>query len=281
MDDLLKYIYLSTNVEYKDLGLDIKSPIFVGNYDGHKIKFIVNIKTTSFENIIQKIDESTNIIKTYENDKFYKFNVDEIEICITYPASLEDIGREHPNKDKKNKLLETYDDYKNNIYPVITHKNINWIKNILDGKVENEHLIYNDNKFVLLPDLKWIMDSDKKRNINNMYCLAIVRDYNLKSIRELNNSHLDLLKHIYKESCTVIQKIYGIENKYLRAYVHYHPSFWHLHIHFNLLKNKLGGAIIDYAIPLHDIITNISIKNDYYQTVSLEIIEKYYKKNEI
>jgi len=24
MDDLLKYIYLSTNVEYKDLGLDIK-----------------------------------------------------------------------------------------------------------------------------------------------------------------------------------------------------------------------------------------------------------------
>ena len=36
----------------------------------------------------------------------------------------------------------------------------------------------------------------------------------------------------------IIKEKYGFTHNDIRAYIHYHPSFWHLHIHFNLVKNQ-------------------------------------------
>ena len=45
--------------------------------------------------------------------------------------------------------------------------------------------------FVLLPDLKW----DQKQ-LENLYLVAICHVHGIKSLRDLNKSHLPLLKNI-------------------------------------------------------------------------------------
>jgi hypothetical protein len=45
--------------------------------------------------------------------------------------------------------------------------------------------------FVLLPDLKW-----NQTDPDNLYCLAIVRDRRLRSIRDLRGEHLAVLQNV-------------------------------------------------------------------------------------
>lgn len=67
--------------------------------------------------------------------------------------------------------------------------------NILEKKAEVERVVFEDMDpvigFVLLPDLKW----DQKQ-LENMYLVAICHAHGIKSLRDLNRSHLSLLKNI-------------------------------------------------------------------------------------
>lgn len=78
-----------------------------------------------------------------------------------------------------------------------------WVYNILDRKSETERVVYENTHssegFVLLPDLKW----DGKQ-IETLYLLAICNDRNIKSIRDLNEQHLPLLKNILVEGSVSI-----------------------------------------------------------------------------
>ena len=47
------------------------------------------------------------------------------------------------------------------------------------------------NGFVLLPDIKW----DQKQ-LENLYLVAICHKHGIKSLRDLDRSHLPLLKNI-------------------------------------------------------------------------------------
>ena len=67
--------------------------------------------------------------------------------------------------------------------------------NILEKKAETERIVFEDadadTGFVLLPDMKW----DQKQ-LENMYLVAICHKRALKSLRDLDGSHLPLLKNI-------------------------------------------------------------------------------------
>ena len=67
--------------------------------------------------------------------------------------------------------------------------------NILEKKAEVERIVFEDSNpetgFVLLPDLKW----DQKQ-LENMYLIVICHAHGIKSLRDLNRSHLPLLKNI-------------------------------------------------------------------------------------
>ncbi len=67
--------------------------------------------------------------------------------------------------------------------------------NILEGRSEVERIVCNDEDpetgFVLLPDLKW-----DQKEVENLYMLAIVRKRGLLSLRELNATHLPLLRNV-------------------------------------------------------------------------------------
>ena len=72
---------------------------------------------------------------------------------------------------------------------------LQWVYNILEKKAEAERVVFEDpdpvTGFVLLPDLKW----DQKQ-LENLYLVAICHAHGIKSLRDLNKSHLPLLKNI-------------------------------------------------------------------------------------
>lgn len=71
-----------------------------------------------------------------------------------------------------------------------------WVFNILEKKKESERIVFEDahseTGFILLPDMKW-----NSEQIEDLYLVAIVHKHGIKSLRDLNESHLPLLKNIY------------------------------------------------------------------------------------
>jgi m7GpppX diphosphatase len=67
---------------------------------------------------------------------------------------------------------------------------------------------------------------------------------------------------------------FGVAPTSLRLYVHYLPSFYHLHVHIVHMNHipPEDGVHIGHAILLDDIIDNLEIQSDWYQKVSLSVI---------
>jgi hypothetical protein len=63
-----------------------------------------------------------------------------------------------------------------------------------------------------------------------------------------------------------------LSSKKIRAYVNYPAGIFHLKVHFTTLGALANGSDIERIHLLQDIIDNIQLKNDYYQTKTL-----YYK----
>ena len=138
-------------------------------------------------------------------------------------------------------------------------KQIQWLLNILNGKSEQDTIIYKNedpsNGFVLLPNMYWRSGNTNKPDLNSLHCLAIVNTFGLKSIRDLTGTHLTLLRNIKKEGTKAIVEKYGVAENQLRIYFHYLPSFYHLHVHFaHINNNMMSGCNIERAIFLDDVI---------------------------
>jgi m7GpppX diphosphatase len=73
---------------------------------------------------------------------------------------------------------------------------LKWVYNILDHTAEAERIVFEDpdpkTGFTLVPDFKW------KGDVENLYLLAIVRNRDIKSLRDLKSEHIPLLENILK-----------------------------------------------------------------------------------
>lgn len=117
---------------------------------------------------------------------------------------------------------------------------LQWVYNILDHKKETDRIIFEDTckalGFILLPDLKW-----DGKTVETFYAIAIVHRLHLKSLRALTAEHLPLLRNIQRKGVEAIRNKYGLDETQLRIYLHYQPSFYHLHVHFTYVKHEAPG----------------------------------------
>lgn len=143
--------------------------------------------------------------------------------------------------------------------------------NILEHKQETDRIVFEDecrtNGFIILPDLKW-----DGKTLETLYLIAIVHRHSLKSLRDLNETHLPLLKNIRDKGISIIQEKYGVERSQLRIYLHYQPSFYHLHVHFTYLKYEAPGIRCERSHLLDTVIDNIELMPDYYQRATLSFV---------
>ena len=95
---------------------------------------------------------------------------------------------------------------------------------ILNGTKESERVIYNDKDpetgFVAVVDSKWKthpnceeIPKNEWKNVpgiqESCYILVLVRDCNLKSIRDLTSKHIPMLENIFKQTMNAIYECYG------------------------------------------------------------------------
>ena len=50
----------------------------------------------------------------------------------------------------------------------------------------------------------------------------------------------------------------------MRFYIHYHPSYYHLHVHITHVKYDAPGCQVGRAILLDDVIDNLEVFDDEY-----------------
>lgn len=160
---------------------------------------------------------------------------------------------------KKKIMSETYEQYILKLNMLDKQKS-KWIYNIIDGKSEQEKIIYVDDKFILMPTYFW-----NEEDLCKMHLLAIVKNTKLKSLRDLRSQDVPLLEHILLVSRGIIKNKYNIEQNVLKIYIHYPPSAWLFHIHFEMMINTETTSSVEYSHEISQVIFNLKLCSEYYK----------------
>ncbi|KAB0792467.1 hypothetical protein PPYR_14426 [Photinus pyralis] len=231
---------------------------------------------TNFNGDSEFFTEKSSLKQIFHNDIYgnYEFlpklELNSIGATIIHPATEKHI--------KKYSIQNVYlvDEtpalYEEVTLPHITEEqfDLQWVYNILDHKSEADRIVFEDpddtDGFILIPDLKW----DGK--LESLYLLGLVRVHGLKSLRDLTAAHLPLLRNLKESGTKAICEKYGLTAAQLRIYLHYQPSFYHLHVHFTNLNHDAPGTKTEKSHLLSNVISNIELVPDYYQRATLPFI---------
>lgn len=201
---------------------------------------------------------------------FWLYVVLELKVNTIYPAT-----DAHVKKYSRQEFVtfnETPEMYSEVTLPYLSSQkfSVDWVYNILEGKKEADRVDFKDedpkNGFLLARDLKW------NGQVESLHMTAIVFDRSIKSLRDLDATHLPLLENIRKNSFATIKSKYGLDETKIRAYLHYQPSYYHLHVHFTNLSFDTPGIHCDRGHILSSVINNIQLVPDYYQKATIPFV---------
>ena len=65
---------------------------------------------------------------------------------------------------------------------------------------------------------------------------------------------------------------YGIPKSCLRMFLHYVPSYFHLHVHFTHIGYDAPGIVAGRAHLLDDVIDNLDLFDDFYQRKTMTYV---------
>ncbi|KAH3819118.1 m7GpppX diphosphatase-like [Dreissena polymorpha] len=237
---------------------------------------VVLLEKTAFDasHLGNYLSELTTLNNTLKNDIYGTYDA--------FPPLIENAIRAtviHPATEKHIKkytdqpcyvVHETPELYTNITLPLIISKqfSIQWVYNILGKKKEADRIVFEDpdpeQGFVLLPDMKWDC-----KDTRSLYLVAIVHKHEVKSLRDLTADSLPLLNNILHKGLDAIKERFGVPSSQVHVYLHYQPSYYHLHVHFAHVQCEAPGMGADRAHMLIDVIDNIQIASNFYQRKTL------------
>jgi m7GpppX diphosphatase len=177
-------------------------------------------------------------------------------------------------------ITETAELYQQVVLPyiqsVVESGSLSWIDNVISGKKEVERLLLDTDDYILNVDTKWRSHPDPKtvpreewkndtKAVQDLYCLAIVKESGVASLRDLRARHIPMLRDILMQCPMTLEDVYGIHSDQLRIFIHYHPQFYHLHVHFTRLENEIGCQV-ERGHLISDIIQNLELDDEFYCT---------------
>lgn len=204
---------------------------------------------------------------------------------VVAPAGAGDIAKAQPPRLVV--VAETPALYARVVAPMIARlpaSETAWIANIIDpppaaeagdaattAKVGEEVLFENEHA-VLLRDTKWPAGSTDAREL---YCLLIVKRVHahLRSVRDLRGGDADWLAATVRACEAHIRARFGVAPAQCRAFFHYPPSFYHLHIHFVHVDSPTNGpsTFAGRALLVRDVVQNLRVDPDYYRHATLTV----------
>lgn len=160
-------------------------------------------------------------------------------------------------------VMETPQIYKDYIQPYMQQKReegrLNWVFNILEGRTEQEDVIYRDkgsdsdnDAFLMLPDLNW-----DRKTVSSLHLLALVERRDIWSLRDLKKKHIPWLRYLRQRLIEATVKTYSgrIDEDQLKLYVHYQPTYYHFHVHIvNVMLEAGQTQAVGKAFGLENII---------------------------
>ncbi|XP_014668403.1 PREDICTED: m7GpppX diphosphatase-like [Priapulus caudatus] len=256
-----------------------KAAFIHGRFEGRDEDAVVIVEKTPFsaETIQQVLSSDTTLTTHHINDIYGTYSgypkpeLNDIKATIIFPATEKHIIKY--TDQPIHAINETGDDYKIVTLPYLKKQDfhIQWVYNILEKKAETERVLFEDPDpkigFVLLPDMKW-----DKKHMENMYMLAICHRRDVLSLRDLTEEHLPMLRNILSKGLNAIKEAYGVNEDQVKIYLHYQPSYYHLHVHFTHLKFNAPGSSVGKAYLLTDVIDNIVLMSNYYQGKTLTFV---------
>ncbi|KAL3852857.1 hypothetical protein ACJMK2_016466 [Sinanodonta woodiana] len=262
-----------------------KSLFVLGQFEGSDDKAVVLLEKMPFssERATHYVCSDTSLKETLKNDIYGTYDAfipvqeNAVKATVIYPATEKHITKY--TDQERFVVTETAELYKNITLPYLEEKefSVQWVYNILEKKKESERIVFEDpdpeTGFILLPDMKW-----DRKNINTLYLQAIVHKHGIKSLRDLNGTHLPLLRNILENGSAAIKEKFDVPRSKLNIFFHYLPSYNHLHVHFMHVNNETHG----FSHLLTDVIQNIELKEDYYQwktlTYAIREMDELYKR---
>jgi m7GpppX diphosphatase len=217
------------------------------------------------------VEGDTNALAcVHRNDKFSRHDgaaSTAVSLTVVSPANEVDIGKY--SEQRSFVVRETAALYGKATRPFVDAlppKQIAWVYAILDGEAEMDRLIYEDEHCKLVPDTKW-----DRADLKSLYVLAVLKDRSLRSVRDLRGEHVGPLCKLRDGILACLQDKYGVERGQVRAYFHYLPSFWHAHIHVNVLgcPNICAGLSAGKAILLDDVIDWLERDPTHFETAAI------------
>ncbi|KAF9933208.1 hypothetical protein FBU30_006149 [Linnemannia zychae] len=234
--------------------------------------------TQSAENdITRRISE---LLPTGNNDIYHWWNAillegkshePDLKMTVIAPATEAHISKY--SRQERKMITETSEIYQKAVLPWIESQpksRIQWVYNILDGHKEQENILLRDNDpnvgFIVLPDSKW-----DKRTLSSLYLLAISMRSDILSLRDLKSEHLPMLKNLRDKVAAMVPiQFNGVASNEIRMFVHYHPSYYHFHVHITHITAQVPGSTVGQSHLLDTIIDNIeNIDPDYYRKASI------------
>lgn len=242
----------------------------------------------SFHEAFYKADKGEPALKKAKTIKPSVFKAE-----LIYPASERQLARAMPSPGLT-LVTETPALYQAVTKPfiegIVASGSLSWIQNIVQVKKEKERLLWNAEGWILNIDTKWRSHPDaftvprsewhKHESTVDLYCLGIIKEDGVASLRDLTGKHLPVLREMLEQGPKVIEEVYGIPKDQLRIFVHYQPQFYHFHVHFTRLENDIG-AQVEKAHLLSDIIQDLENNSECFQTKTLvyklSLKDKLYK----
>ncbi|KAF9423747.1 hypothetical protein BGZ94_008187 [Podila epigama] len=195
----------------------------------------------------------------------------DLKMSVIYPATEAHITKY--SRQERKMVTETAQIYRDSVLPWIESQpksRIQWVYNILDGVKETENVLFRhsdpDTGFIVLPDSKW-----DKRTLSSLYLLAISQRADIRSLRDLRPQHLPLLHTMREKILALVPKQFpGVATDEVRMFVHYHPSYYHFHVHVTHVSAQVPGSTVGQSHLLDTIIDNIeNFDPKYYAKASL------------
>ncbi|KAI4262802.1 MAG: hypothetical protein L6R35_007372, partial [Caloplaca aegaea] len=191
-------------------------------------------------------------------------NPPDLKLNLIHPCTDKHIQKYSPQGVRM--VTETPEIYKDRVRPYIIKQReegrLDWVFNLLEGRKEQKDIIYRDpgpdgakdEAFLLAPDLNW-----DRKILASMHLLAIVERRDIWSMRDLKKTHITWLKHMRAKILeATVQKYPDLEKDQVKLYMHYQPTFYHLHIHVvHVMLEPTSTQAIGKAFGLEHLIDQL------------------------
>lgn len=258
-----------------------KSIALLGRFEGKPDNAVVLLARKPFDKASAGLlaSEGMALAPDFCNDIYSKYvgrpapELSQVTVDVIYPATEKHVQKHRAQK--RQMVVETPELYERVVLPYIQAvppARMQWVYNVLERKKEVERLIFEDPDprvgFMLHPDLKW-----DQAQVEHLYCLALVHRRDLPCLRALTAEELPLLENVRDKGCQAIQERFGVPRSALRVFLHYQPSYYHLHVHFAHVSNVGAGAVAGKAVLLDEVVDTIkTFGSDAYRRKTLTYV---------